>query len=84
VPASGIKIAGSFLKRGSENSEVVRTILSLARNLNLTVIAEGVETKLHAEKLSELGCNFGQGFYFSPPVPAGAVSIMLSAGRLFR
>jgi diguanylate cyclase (GGDEF)-like protein/PAS domain S-box-containing protein len=84
VPASGIKIAGSFLKRGSENSEVVRTILSLARNLNLTVIAEGVETEQHAEKLSELGCNFGQGFYFSPPVPAGSVSMMLSAGRLFR
>jgi len=84
VPASGIKMAGGFLRRGSENIEIVRAILSLAGNLGLTVIAEGLETAIHAQKLRDLGCSYGQGFYFSPPIPETAARILFSTGRLLR
>ncbi len=51
-------------------TEVVRTIVELAKNLGMQVVAEGVETAEQVERLKALGCSFAQGFYFSRPVPA--------------
>jgi diguanylate cyclase (GGDEF)-like protein/PAS domain S-box-containing protein len=48
---------------------IVKTIISMARSLNLKVIAEGVETDDHLVFLKDQGCDEAQGFYFSPPVP---------------
>jgi diguanylate cyclase (GGDEF)-like protein/PAS domain S-box-containing protein len=72
-PISTLKIDASFVRRMSgqnENTEIVRTIMSLADNLGMDVTAEGVETLEQVTKLRTFGCEKGQGFFFSRPVSA--------------
>ena len=72
-PISTLKIDGSFVSRmdgDNENTEIIRTIMSLAGNLGMDVVAEGVETLEQLTKLRTLGCDKGQGFFFSRPVSA--------------
>jgi diguanylate cyclase (GGDEF)-like protein/PAS domain S-box-containing protein len=81
LPFDTIKIDRSFTldlaDDNDDSKELVRTILSMAQNLNLGVIAEGVENEMSADLLKGLGCNFGQGYLFSPAVTAEGVSVML-------
>jgi EAL domain-containing protein (putative c-di-GMP-specific phosphodiesterase class I) len=56
---------------------VVRTIVSLGRQLGLEVVAEGIETGSQLSQLQALDCSHGQGFYFAKPLSA------LAAGELF-
>jgi EAL domain-containing protein (putative c-di-GMP-specific phosphodiesterase class I) len=52
----------------SEDAAVIaRTIVTLAHNLRLEVVAEGVETEGHAAFIRETGCNYAQGFYYGCP-----------------
>jgi diguanylate cyclase (GGDEF)-like protein/PAS domain S-box-containing protein len=53
-------------------SDMVEVIITLARKMNLHVIAEGIETTRQMERLIELGCEFGQGYFFSQPLEAKA------------
>jgi EAL domain-containing protein (putative c-di-GMP-specific phosphodiesterase class I) len=79
-PISTLKIDGSFVSRmngGNENTEIIRTIMSLAGNLGMDVIAEGVETLEQLTKLRTLGCEKGQGFFFSRPMPAADAEKLL-------
>jgi EAL domain-containing protein (putative c-di-GMP-specific phosphodiesterase class I) len=79
-PISTLKIDGSFVSRMSgdnENTEIIRTIMSLAENLGMDVIAEGVETLEQLTKLRTLGCEKGQGFFFSRPMSAGDAENLL-------
>jgi EAL domain-containing protein (putative c-di-GMP-specific phosphodiesterase class I) len=72
-PIDTLKIDRSFVTRmtdNSENGEIVRTIVTLARSLGMNVIAEGVETRAQLTQLRDLGCDFGQGYLFSKPVAA--------------
>ena len=72
-PVNTLKIDRSFIGRmakGDENSEIVRTICTLANNLGMEVVAEGVETREQLELLRSLKCEYGQGFLFSKPVDA--------------
>lgn len=72
LPISALKIDRSFVKPISEdgaNTEIVRTILAMARNLGLRVIAEGVETKEQLEALKQLKCEGAQGYLFAKPMP---------------
>jgi diguanylate cyclase (GGDEF)-like protein/PAS domain S-box-containing protein len=75
LPFDTLKIDRSFVKdlgaRG-ENSDIVRTILDLARSMSLNVVAEGVETADQAAVLTALGCSDAQGYYFSRPADATA------------
>ena len=52
-----------------DNPEVIRAILAIAHSLNMSVIAEGISTKRQADLLQSVGCKFGQGYYFSHPLP---------------
>jgi EAL domain-containing protein (putative c-di-GMP-specific phosphodiesterase class I) len=61
-----------------ENAEIVRTIVTLAHNLGLQVIAEGVETLDQLEKLKLAGCEYGQGYLFSKPVSEDTISAQLA------
>jgi diguanylate cyclase (GGDEF)-like protein/PAS domain S-box-containing protein len=75
-----LKIDRSFISSmeiDSDKLEIVRAIISLAHNLGLTVIAEGVEREEQMHLLREMGCEFGQGYLFSPPVDAAGVSDLL-------
>jgi len=79
-PVDGLKIDKAFIDTldGSEQSSaMVRTILSLAQNLGVEAIAEGIEETVQADQLRALGCVSGQGYLFSKPVPASEVVAML-------
>jgi diguanylate cyclase (GGDEF)-like protein len=79
-PISTLKIDASFVRRMSgqnENTEIVRTIMSLADNLGMDVTAEGVETLEQVTKLRTFGCKKGQGFFFSRPVSAASAEALL-------
>ena len=72
-PLDCLKVDKSFVQnmdRDGEKAEIVRTILSLAGNLKLEVVAEGIETKGELELLRRMGCSQGQGYFFSKPLPA--------------
>jgi len=79
-PISTLKIDGSFVSRMNgrdENTEIVRTIMSLAENLGMDVTAEGVETLEQVTKLRTFGCARGQGFFFSRALPASDAERLL-------
>jgi EAL domain-containing protein (putative c-di-GMP-specific phosphodiesterase class I) len=66
-----LKIDRSFVQNlasNPENLEIVRTIIGLARNLGMDVVAEGAETADEIEQLKALECDFSQGYFFSKPV----------------
>jgi EAL domain-containing protein (putative c-di-GMP-specific phosphodiesterase class I) len=71
-PVDTLKIDRSFvsgLDQSEDCREIIRTILNLARTLQLDVVAEGVERVEQVEQLVSLGCLVGQGHLYSPPVP---------------
>ena len=79
--SSTLKVDRSFVSRmadHNENIEIVRTILLLARNLGMKVIAEGVETEDQLAQLRALSCDYGQGYLFSKPANATNVTKLLS------
>ncbi len=53
-----------------DNAAIVRSTIELAHNLNLQVVAEGVETQETLDRLIALGCDKAQGYFFSCPLPA--------------
>ncbi len=70
-PFDALKIDRSFvapLAPGSESLAIVETILALARTLKMSVVAEGIETRQQLDLLRQLGCDYGQGYWFSRPV----------------
>lgn len=82
LPLQVLKIDRSFIARMETNMEsmqIVNTIVVLARSLGLEVIAEGAETAADVDRLRSMGCNFYQGFYFSPPVPEDRLLSLLAA-----
>jgi diguanylate cyclase (GGDEF)-like protein len=81
-PLDSLKIDRSFIsgmEKEPEKLEIVRTIISLAHNLELDVIAEGVESAEQMRLLAEAGCEFGQGFFFSRPVDARSTEDLVAA-----
>jgi diguanylate cyclase (GGDEF)-like protein len=80
-PIDTLKIDKSFVMEmvdNNENIEIVRTIIMLAQNLGMDVIAEGVETKEQLALLRRLKCEKGQGYYFSRPLETTAAENLLS------
>ena len=84
LPVDTLKVDRSFVSRmasNNENSEIVRTIVTLAQSLDLKVVAEGVETVEQLAQLQTLRCEGGQGYLFSKPLHAAAAGALL-AGRM--
>ena len=79
-PINTLKVDRSFvnsMEDGSENGEIVRTVIALAKALNLNVVAEGIESIHQLHQLRILGCEYGQGYLFSRPLPVSDVEKML-------
>ncbi len=79
-PTDMLKIDRSFVNRmgdEGENLAIVRTIVALAHNLGMQVIAEGVETASQLAQLRSLGCEYGQGYFFSKPVDSKTAEALL-------
>lgn len=64
-----------------ENSEIVQTVMALARNLGIDVVAEGVETAEQLAQLRAMGCKHGQGqgYFFSKPVDSETAKALIAA-----
>jgi diguanylate cyclase (GGDEF)-like protein/PAS domain S-box-containing protein len=74
-PIHQIKIDASFVQSSTEdrkNAEIIRSIVDLGRNLDMDVVAEGIETSAQLEQLRRLRCGFGQGYLFARPLDAEA------------
>ena len=72
LPIDELKIDQSFIRSASSNKELIAitsSIMTLAENLSLHTIGEGVESIDHVAMLLDMGCVFGQGYYFSKPLP---------------
>jgi len=79
-PLDVLKIDRTFITNmASEDRsrKIVRTIVRLAQELGMSIIAEGIEAPQEIEVLRELGCDFGQGFLLSPPVPGAEATTLL-------
>ena len=72
-PIDTLKIDRAFIRSmedGRQNGEIVRAILALSNAMNLSVIAEGIESVHQLHQLRILDCRYGQGYLFSQPLPA--------------
>ena len=80
LPFDSLKIDRSFVievgERG-ENSKVLQTIVSLAKNLKMRTFAEGIETESQLAVLQNLGCDYGQGYLMSKPLPTSEMEPLL-------
>jgi diguanylate cyclase (GGDEF)-like protein len=82
LPIDAIKIDRSFVSQMDSmdrHYQLVRTVLTLARSLDLRAVAEGVATKAQIDALRQLGCAEAQGYFFSPPVMQEAAGALLAA-----
>jgi EAL domain-containing protein (putative c-di-GMP-specific phosphodiesterase class I) len=85
-PVDTLKIDRSFVEsvgRLGERSELARTIVQLGAALHLSTVAEGIELAHQADALAEMGCTYGQGFYFAPPLTSDELDAYLEAGGGF-
>jgi len=79
-PVDMLKIDRSFvtsMNEADENLQIVKTIVTLAGNLGMQVVAEGVETEDQLEQLRSLKCQYGQGFLFSKPLDIKDVDLFI-------
>ena len=81
LPVGALKIDRSFVRRmDGDDAKLVSTIVTLADNLDMDVVAEGVETREQLARLRGLGCAMGQGFLFSGAVDAEAAEALFASG----
>ena len=84
IPFSELKIDRSFVAAMLEDEEacaIVKTCIMLGHELNMQVVAEGVESQQHADLLKQLGCDTAQGYLYSKPLPALDLTRMMQADR---
>ena len=80
-PVSTLKIDQSFVQvlgQDGDNNALVSAIISMAERLGLECVAEGVETLQQSRVLLQRGCTTAQGYFFSPPLPAGDIEKMMA------
>ncbi|MDQ0133105.1 diguanylate cyclase (GGDEF)-like protein [Neorhizobium galegae] len=77
-PFDTIKLDKALVRNATEKRAVLlRSVIAMARALEMTVVAEGVETDEDAAELAKMGCHFGQSYLFGPPAPGDAVLRLL-------
>ena len=84
LPLDTIKIDRSFVAGldGDADRSIVEAVVGLAHGLHIGVVAEGIETEAQRRQLIELGCDLGQGYLFSPPVPSPDATRLLRPRRV--
>jgi diguanylate cyclase (GGDEF)-like protein len=87
LPIDTLKIDRAFVRDmavDANDAAIVSAIVGIAKSLGLHLVAEGIESAEQLECLRKLGCEAGQGFFFSPPVSADSCSLMLEKLRVQR
>ncbi len=84
LPITGLKLDRSFVATVRAQPAPVRAVLALARSLNLTVTAEGIEEAAQRGALQSIGCDLGQGFLFGEPVDAERTTSLIASNRTWR
>lgn len=82
LPIDTIKIDRSFFSETTLSEKsliIIQAVISLSKNLNIKVVAEGVEVKDCVEILKKMGCDMIQGYYYSKPVPASELTDLLES-----
>jgi EAL domain-containing protein (putative c-di-GMP-specific phosphodiesterase class I) len=85
MPVDMIKIDKILVDRlapEGAGSAVIGGLLHAARALDITVVAEGVESEAQAVQLARLGCMLGQGYFFSKPLDKDSATALLASGRV--
>lgn len=82
LPVDIVKIDRSFVARMGDDRRIIESLITLAHHLEIEIVAEGIETPEQFEQLQELGCEYGQGFFFSQPI-AGQSAEQLFSQRIF-
>jgi sensor c-di-GMP phosphodiesterase-like protein len=85
LPLDQLKIDQSFVRNigiKHTDSVIIQTIIGMAKNLGIEVIAEGVETVAQRSFLEEHGCLLCQGYLFSEPVPLAEFEMLINKGSL--
>jgi predicted signal transduction protein with EAL and GGDEF domain len=80
-PVDTLKIDRVFvaaIEHDRESLEIVRVIIALAHNFGLKTVAEGIETRKQMNVLKDLGCDYGQGYFFAPPLDAKSIEELLA------
>ncbi|WP_434222033.1 EAL domain-containing protein [Limnospira platensis CENA597] len=80
-PIDTLKVDQSFVRRMDDsqpNTEIVKTIIMLGHNLNMDLVAEGIEAEGNVQTLKNLNCEYGQGYFFSKPLPVTALEDLLN------
>lgn len=83
LPTDTVKIDRSFVHdvlTDPDSASIIRAVLSMAQEMNLNIVVEGVESKEQMEFLRDLGCEIMQGFYFSKPLSVEEVTVLLETG----
>jgi EAL domain-containing protein (putative c-di-GMP-specific phosphodiesterase class I) len=83
-PVDIIKIDRTFiadLELGSASYTIVDAVVRLAHGLGMTVVAEGVQTEEQADRISAIGCDKCQGYYFARPTPADSIHTLIGQSR---
>jgi len=86
LPADNLKIDRSFvsqMQEGNRNYQIVSTIIALSNQLELAVVAEGIETPQQLQWLQQLGCEFAQGYLFSKPLSYETAEALLASKSLY-
>ncbi|MFL6374417.1 MAG: putative bifunctional diguanylate cyclase/phosphodiesterase, partial [Pyrinomonadaceae bacterium] len=86
-PIDQLKVDRSFvsaMEENTENGEIVRTVIALAKALRLKVVAEGIESIHQFHQLKILGCEYGQGYLFSKPLPVQEIQRILHDGTRWK
>jgi len=84
-PVDVLKVDKTFidgLGRGPQESVLAQGIIALGTSLSLRTVAEGIEEPEQLERLREMGCEFGQGFFLSRPLPARELTELLRLRRI--
>jgi diguanylate cyclase (GGDEF)-like protein len=87
LPVHEVKIDKSFVMTMTDDpadDAIVCAVIGLAHRLGLSVVAEGVETRLARDRLVEIGCDVAQGYWYSKPVPAAEIRPFFAAERTER
>lgn len=86
LPIDTIKIDRSFVMNAEKNhhaKSIATAIIAMAKSLKLHMVAEGIETREQLEFLQQEGCHWGQGYFFSRPLGAHQVQVLLQGGEIF-